>query len=108
MSGPARDDATREELDARLVRDVRQWRHSPSVSAKLRHAGKVDLDLEELDALLRTITRLEAMKRELVDMPDDPMPAFKPVTVDPLPAGHALIGGEVVPLPPVFDPSPRA
>lgn len=65
MTGPARDDATREELDARLVTDVRQWRHNPSVSNKLRHSGRVDLDLEELDALLRTIDRLERVKREL-------------------------------------------
>lgn len=43
-----------------------------------------------------------------VDMPDDPMPAFKPIRVDPLPAGHALIGGVVTPLPVPFDPSPRA
>lgn len=111
-----RDDATREELDARLVRDVKQWRHAPSVSMKLRHAGKVDLDLEELDALLRTIDRLErelALTRpkravEVDALPDDDVPTFKPIAVDYLPAGHALIAGEVVPLPTIFDPNPRA
>ncbi|UYL87171.1 hypothetical protein QEH40_gp50 [Microbacterium phage OscarSo] len=110
-----RDNATREELDARLVREVKQWRHAPSVSMKLRHAGKVDLDLEELDALLRTVDRLTAELEALrpkpaaLDIfPDDEHLTFKPVTVDTLPAGHAIIGGEVVPLPPIFDPSPRA
>lgn len=109
-----RDDATREELDARLVRDVRQWRHAPSVSMKLRHTGRVDLDLEELDALLRTVTRLEhelealRPKPAALDIfPDDEHLTFKPIRTDTLPAGHAIIGGEVVPLPPIFDPSPK-
>lgn len=97
--------AERERLDAALVTDVRQWRNNPSNVLKLRVSGRVDLDLEELDALLRTIDRLERVKRELVDMPDDPGFHPKRVRADVLPAGHALIDGEVVPLPQPFDPA---
>lgn len=81
------------ELDARMLADLREWR----VRADTRDGARwsMRLTLDELDMLLRRCDELEALKRRECEMPDE-----RPSAAVAIPAGHAVIGGKVVPLAP--------
>ena len=74
-------------LDEKMIADLREWRSriTPAPSEAERSAGhpySVQLRLEEVDALLAAVDERDALKRELVDMPDD---RFAPVPVSSVP-----------------------
>lgn len=54
------------ELDARMLAELRAFRARHATG--LRH---LTLTIDELDMLLRVADERDALKRELVDMPDD-------------------------------------
>ena len=64
------------ELDARMLANLRAYRARMGV---LRH---VTLTIDELDMLLRVADERDALRHELVDMPDD---HFAPVPVRSVP-----------------------
>lgn len=74
-------------LDEKMIADLREWRSriTPAPSEAERSAGRpysVQLRLEEVDALLAAVDERDALRRELVDMPDD---HFAPVPVRSIP-----------------------
>lgn len=77
MSAEIPDTATDAELDARMIRDVREYR------AGTHRFGTIPLELAEVDALLRAVDERDRLRREFIDMPDE-TPAPQPaVTVHP-------------------------
>lgn len=96
------------ETDARMLADLREWRRSPSVVAKLAEGREVWLTGDEIDMLLRVADERDRLKREGCMMPDEmrgPIGALPehPTTLREIPPGYALVGGELVELP---QPSP--
>lgn len=72
MSGQA----SNEELDARMLQELREWRRSPSVVREIERGRQVWLDPEELDLLLRIAAERDALKRASVaeweaDLPEE-------------------------------------
>ena len=54
-------------LDARMLANLRAWRARRNDGLRIH----VALTIDELDMLLRVAAERDALKRELVDMPDD-------------------------------------
>lgn len=86
-------------LDARMLADIREWRARLAPTSLDGNRWSARLTIDELDMLLHVADERDAIKRELCEMPDDVTLAPKLAVVE-IPAGHALIGGEVVPLDP--------
>lgn len=84
---------TQAELDARMLAELRAWRQSPSVKAKLEAGKDAYLSLDEIDMLLRIADERDALRREACAERDE-----KPPRVE-IPAGHALVDGVLVELP---------
>ncbi|WP_241679892.1 hypothetical protein, partial [Parasutterella excrementihominis] len=53
------------ELDARMLADLREWRRRYPIASMHGITG------DEVDMLLRVAAERDALRRELVDMPDD-------------------------------------
>ncbi|MFM9500403.1 hypothetical protein ACKI1Q_43430, partial [Streptomyces galilaeus] len=54
------------ELDARMLADLRAWRARQDPDLR-----RLTLTIDELDMFLRVAAERDALRRELVDMPDD-------------------------------------
>lgn len=65
------DQASDAELDARMLRELREWRRSPSVVHEIERGRQVWLDPEELDLLLRIADERDALKREACAEPGE-------------------------------------
>lgn len=100
----AEEEVPQSHLDAKLITDLR------SMWAELynegRHGDIVTITPEEMDALLRAVDQRDRLLDEMCSMPDEAQAA--PVQAVDIPAGHAVIGGVVTPLPGSFDPGPAA
>ena len=78
-----------------MLTDLRQWIASPTVIAKRAAGGDVFLSWDEIDMLLRVADDRDALRRELVDMPDDVTLAPKVAVVPAIPfpeVGHYVPG----------------
>lgn len=93
MSG----ETTQAELDARMLRELREWRRSPSVEREIARGRQVWLDPDELDLLLRIADERDELKRRDCEMPDE-----RSVEIPP---GHALVKGELVEIPSIRWPA---
>ena len=70
------------QLDARLLADIREWRARLAPTGVDGNRWSARLTIVELDMLLRVAAERDALRRELVDMPDD---HFAPVPVRSVP-----------------------
>lgn len=86
------------ELDARMLADLREWRARVSPDDK---RWSMRLTIDELDMLLRRCADLDIARRQACADPDEiePSAGVRAAVVE-IPAGHALVKGEVVPLAP--------
>ena len=69
-------------LDARMLADLREYRARLSPTSLGGYRWSARLTIDELDMLLRVADERDALRRELVDMPDD---RFAPVPVSSVP-----------------------
>ena len=70
------------ELDARMLADLREFRTRLVPTSLEGNRWSARLTIDELDMLLRVAAERDALRRELVDMPDD---HFAPVPVRSVP-----------------------
>lgn len=77
------------ELDARMLADLREWRDRIEPSPG---SWSMRLTIDELDMLLRRCAEVDELKRQACETWE---PSRAPIEI---PAGHALVKGEVVPL----------
>lgn len=78
------------ELDARMLADLREWRRRIEPSPG---RWSMRLTIDELDMLLRRCAEVDELKRQACEMSDE-----RPSTAVEIPAGHALVDGEIVAL----------
>lgn len=91
----AEEEVPQSHLDAKLITDLRaMW---AELYNEGRHGDIVTITPEEMDALLRAVDQRDRLLDEMCSMPDEAQAV--PVQAVEIPAGHAVIGGKIVPLP---------
>lgn len=80
-------------FDEMMLADLREWRRRVEERGATPPEA-VTIMMTELDALLEAVAERDVLKREACADPDE-----RPVRALPLPAGHAVVKGVVVPIP---------
>ena len=88
------------QLDARLLGDLREWRARLAPTSLEGNRWSARLTIDELDMLLRVAAERDALKAAACAEWEAEIPAeIRERAGVEIPAGHAVIAGEVVPLP---------